>query len=419
MELFLPLFLILVLARLFGEVALRFGQAQLVGEVVAGVAIAVAAPLLIEQVPALDQLGASEPVRLVSEFGIFFLILLVGIEMRPGELREASRSSLFVAVGGVVVPFAAGIALGFMFLPDTPAQAAQALFVGVALSITAVAVAGRVLNDFNLLHHQIGRTILTAAVFDDIFGLVLLAVLTAFIATGHVPPAGALLWLLVKVAIFFAVTVAGSRFLYPWAARVLGAAESRAAGFTTLIVVGFAFAAFAEFMGMHFIMGAFVAGLFFEPRLIGEGAYRGIKDGVGVFTYGLLAPVFFASIGLQLDLTAVWQVPGFLALLIVVAILGKLVGSGAAARLSGLSARKSTAVGVGMSGRGAVEIVVASIALQAGLFAQGAGDPHVANLFSALVITAVVTTAATPLLLQLVVSGIAPPPGDAAVKGNR
>lgn len=408
MELFLPLFLILVVARLFGEVALRFGQAQLLGEVLAGVAIAVAAPFVVDQVPVLANLGDSEPVHLVSEFGIFFLILLFGIEMRPGELSSASRTSLFVAVGGVVVPLAAGIGLGLAFLPDTPAQAAQALFVGVALSITAVAVAGRVLSDFRLLHHRVGRTILTAAVFDDIFGLVLLAVLTAFIATGHLPPVGELLWLLAKVAVFFAVTVVGSRYLYGWTARVLGAAESRAAGFTTLMVVGFAFAAFAEWMGMHFIMGAFVAGLFFEPRLIGESAYNGIKDGIGVITYGLLAPVFFASIGLQLDLTAVWQVPGFLALLIFVAILGKLAGAGFAARLSGLSARESTAVGIGMSGRGAVEIVVASIALQAGLFVQGAGDPHVANLFSALVITAVVTTAATPILLRFVVPGIAP-----------
>lgn len=418
MELFLPLFLILVLARLFGEVALRFGQAQLLGEVLAGVAIAVVAPFVVEEIPVLSSLGDSEPVHLVSEFGIFFLILLVGIEMRPGELREASRASLFVAVGGVVLPLAAGIVLGLAFLPDTPAQGAQALFVGVALSITAVAVAGRVLDDFNLLHHRVGRIILTAAVFDDILGLILLAVLTAFIATGHVPAVGELLWLLLKVAIFFTVTVAGSRYLYPWATRVLGAAESRAAVFTKLLVVAFAFAVLAEAMGMHFIMGAFVAGLFFEPRLVGGDAYTDVKNGVGVFTNGLLAPVFFASIGLQLDLTAVWQVPGFLILLIVVAILGKLLGGGLAARLSGLSARESAAVGVGMSGRGAVEIVVASIALQAGLFAQGAGDPYVANLFSALVITAVVTTAATPLLLRLVVSGLAPP-GDVAAKPER
>ena len=402
MELFLPLFLILILARLAGEVSLRLGQAQLLGEVVAGIIIALLAPFVADRVPLLADLGNSEPVHLVSEFGIFFLILAVGIEMRPGELREASRTSLFVALGGVVVPLSVGIALGFLFLPETASRPAQALFIGVAMSITAVAVAGRVLTDFRLLHHRVGRTVIAAAVFDDILGLLLLAILTAVISTGHVPPAGALLWLLVKVAIFFVVTIGASRYLYPWAARVLGAAESRAAGFTTLLVVAFAFAAFAEAMGMHFIMGAFVAGLFFEPRLIGDRAYQDIKQGVDIFTYGLLAPVFFASIGLRLDLSALWHVPGFLLLLIMTAILGKLVGCGTAARLSGLTARESAAVGLGMSGRGAVDFVVASIALQAGLFIDGADDPHVATLFSALVLTSIVATGITPQILRRV-----------------
>jgi Kef-type K+ transport system membrane component KefB len=403
LELFLPLFAIVVVARLLGEISLRFGQPQLVGEIGAGVLIGLAAPLLAPIAPSLGAIAQSVPVQLVAEIGIFFLILLVGIEMQPGEMRRASRSSLFVAIGGVAVPLAGGVMLGFAFLPDTPSQGAQALFIGVALSITAVAVAARVLSDFGLLHHPVGRTIIAAAVFDDILGLVLLAVLTAVIATGAVPPLVDLLWLLLKVGIFFGVTIAGSRYLYPWAMRVLGAAESRAAGFTALLVVAFAFAVFAELMGMHFIMGAFVAGLFFEKRLVGAAEYEGIRNGMGVFTYGLLGPVFFAAIGLQLNLSALWHVPGFLAVLIFIAIAGKLVGGGVAARLSGMGLRDSAAVGIGMSGRGAVEIVVASIALQAGLFAQGQESPYVANLFSALVITAIVTTVATPLLLRLVV----------------
>jgi Kef-type K+ transport system membrane component KefB len=407
-DLFLPLFAILIVARLLGEVSLRFGQPQLLGEIGAGVLIGLAAPLFVPLVPSLGDIANSVPVQLVGEFGIFFLILLVGIEMQPGEMRRASRSSLFVAVGGVLVPLAIGLLLGFAFLPDTPAQGAQALFIGVALSITAVAVAGRVLNDFGLLHHPVGRTIIAAAVFDDILGLIRLAVLTAVIATGAVPPVADLAFLVVKVGVFFAATIGGSRYFYPWAMRVLGAAHSRAAGFTALLVVAFAFAVLAELMGMHFIMGAFVAGLFFEKRLVGAPAYEGIRDGMGVFTYGLLAPVFFAGIGLHIDLSALWHVPGFLVILIGAAIVGKLVGGGVAARLSGMPLRDSTAVGIGMSGRGAVEIVVASIALQAGLFAQGQDSPYVAHLFSAIVVTAVVTTIATPLMLRLVIR----PPGS-------
>ena len=159
--------------------------------------------------------------------------------------------------------------------PIPPHKAHRPFSSGVALSITAVAVAGRVLNDFGLLHHPVGRTIIAAAVFDDILGLILLAVLTAVIATGAVPPVADLAFLVVKVGVFFAATIGGSRYFYPWAMRVLGAAHSRAAGFTALLVVAFAFAVLAELMGMHFIMGAFVAGLFFEKRLVGRAGLRG------------------------------------------------------------------------------------------------------------------------------------------------
>ena len=410
MELFLPLFVILIVARLLGELSLRMGQAQLLGEVGAGVLIALVTPVLAPYIPYLSGMVDSVPVQLVAEFGIFFLLLLVGVEMQPGEMRRASKSSFLVALGGVLVPLVAGVALGYAFLPDTAARPAQAFFIGVALSITAVAVAARVLTDLGLIHHRVGRTVIAAAVYDDVLGLVLLAILTGVIATGHLPQATDLIWLVGKVVIFFAVTVGISRFLYPWVTRVLGAAQSRAAAFTTLLVVAFAFAVFAEVMGMHFIMGAFVAGLFFEPRLVGPGVYRDIKDGVGVFTAGLLAPVFFASIGLHLDLAALWSVPGFLAVLILTAILGKLIGAGGAARLSGMGREESAAVGLGMSGRGAVDFIVASIALQAGLFVQGAHDPHVATLFSALVITSIAATVVTPPLLRSV-ARLLPPAG--------
>ena len=117
-------------------------------------------------------------------------------------------------------------------------------------------------------------------------------------------------------------------------------------------------------------------------------------------TNGLFAPLFFASIGVRLDLGAVAAVPLFLVLLLTTAFLGKLIGAGVPARLAGLSSREAAAAGIGLSGRGAVELVIASIALEAGLFAQP--DVLVSNLFSALVITAVVTTMVMPPALRAV-----------------
>ena len=403
MEIFLDLLILLILARLFGELLLRWDLPQIVGEVFAGVLLALVAASAGQYLPPLESIKDSPAIGLVAEFGIFFLILSVGIEMQPREIVRRSRVSLFVALGGMLLPLLTGVALGWAVLPDTPARAAQVLFVGVALSISAVPVAARIFQDAGLLHHRVGRIVLSAAIFDDILGLILLAVLTAMIQTGELPPAGALALLLVKVAAFFAITVLAGARLYPWVSRLLGGARSHSAGFSALVATGFAFGVLAEVMGMHYILGAFVAGLYFEKRRVGRRAYREIKATVNRLTEGFVGPIFFASIGLHLDLTAVGTVPGFLAALIALAFAGKLIGAGVPAYLGGLPRRESVAIGIGLSGRGAVEIIVASIALQSGLFAQtGPPDIYVASLFSALVVTAVVTTALAPLLLRYI-----------------
>ncbi len=137
-----------------------------------------------------------------------------------------------------------------------------------------------------------------------------------------------------------------------------------------------------------------MAGLFFEPGTVGRDAYERVKGTVRTTTDGLLAPLFFASIGARVELSAISAIPLFLGALLAVAFLGKLLGAGIPARVSGLTTRESAAVGIALSGPGAVELIIASIALDAGLFDHP--DPVVANLFSALVITAAVTTVIMP-----------------------
>ena len=154
---------------------------------------------------------------------------------------------------------------------------------------------------------------------------------------------------------------------------------------------------------MDFILGPFMAGLFFDPKVLGEQPFAQVKSSIADLTDGLLAPLFFLSIGIRVDLGAVIAVPAFLAALLAAAFFGKLIGAGGPARLAGMPTREALAVGVGMSGRGAVELVIASVALEAGLFDQP--DPIVSNLFSALVIMAVVTTLVTPAGLRRLLAG--------------
>ena len=413
MEHALHLLLLIIAARLFGELFVRAGQPASVGEITAGIALAIfaaspMAPLLIAQLP------SSPFLEVAAQFGIFFIVLLAGMEMRLREIASQSAASLGIALGGAVLPLAAGFALAWAFLPETPLKFAQALLVGVALSISSVPVAVKVLMELRLLHERVGEMIISAAIFDDMIGLVLLAVVLSVIETGAAPEASVMLILLGKVALFLIITIAAGLLLAPPFYRVVARFRIPAPRFSALISMALGFAVLAEALGMDFILGSFMAGLFFKAETVGEDPYAAVEKSLRDVTDGLLAPLFFASIGARVDLGAVQAIPAFLAALLTVAFLGKLIGAGVPARLAGLPASDAAAVGIGMSDRGAVTLVVASIALEAGLFNQP--DELVANLFSALVIIAAVTAMVMPVALRAVLRTKTPPgddnPGD-------
>jgi Kef-type K+ transport system membrane component KefB len=241
----------------------------------------------------------------------------------------------------------------------------------------------------------------SAAVYDNVLSLILLAVLTAVIRTGGLPGLFETALLLLKITVFFAVTILAGRYLLPWLGRRLERFALDEFEFSMLIIVAMAFALLAETLGMHFILGAFIAGLFFSRRAIATHVYEDVQRKVSAVTTGFLAPIFFASIGLHLDLGAMTAVPGFLSLLLVIAFGGKLVGAGLPAWWMGLSRRDALAMGTAMSARGAVELIVADIALRAGLFQLPEPPPPIIeHMFSSIVIVAVVTTLAVPLLLR-------------------
>jgi Kef-type K+ transport system membrane component KefB len=232
--------------------------------------------------------------------------------------------------------------------------------------------------------------------------LLLLAVVTNLITLGQLPGGYTMVHLLVQAAGFFALTGVLAYFGYPMIWRRIEPVAIPGLRLVVLLAIGVGFGALAEHLGMHFVLGPFMAGLFFEPEQVGTDAHERLKAILQPVTLGILGPVFFAWIGMQLDLGAFSAVPWFLAALIAIAFLGKFIGAGLPALWSGLGRRDAAAIGIGMSGRGAIELIIVSIALAAGVFEHPQGDPIVAHLFSALVITAVVTTALTPVLLRLV-----------------
>ena len=406
MELFFLLLILLVATRLFGELAERMGQPALIGELVSGVLLGA---LLVQEagdlIGSLNELRESRVFKTLADLGMFFIMLFAGIEMHPKEMASHSKSGVFTAIGGMVVPISFGIALGWHVLPEGDLKFAQSIFIGIALAVTVVPATVRILIDLNLLQHRIGQVVVAAAVFDDILSLILLAWLTGLLEVGKDAGFLDIATIAGQVLVFFAIVVPIGNYLFPVIGKRLRRVQVKEIDFSVLLIVALAFGVLSHLLGLHLIIGAFVAGVFFGPGTVGKEGYESVRSKVSAVTFGFLAPLFFASIGFELDLSALGKAPLFVLALIFVAFAGKLLGAGAGAYFSGISKRDSFAIGIGMSARGAVELIIAGIALEAGLFDGANGESRIAeSLFSSVVIMAVVTTLLVPVILKVLVS---------------
>lgn len=409
------LLVLLVVTRVCGEFAIRVGQPPLVGELIGGIALGLVVGRFSATFPILADLAHNDVFVALTNLGVFFIMLLGGVEMRAKKLFEASAGSMVVSISALLLPLILGFGAGWWFLPESELKFAQSLFVGTALAVTAVPVAIRVLMDLNRLNSRAGQLIVSAAVIDDVLSLILLAVLTSVIKTGGLPDAAGVAMLVVQAVAFFVVTVLAGIYVLPWLGRRVHVLQIDELEFSGLLVVGLGFALLAESLHLHFILGAFVAGLFFGRRTIDPGVYEDVKSKVSGITTGFFAPVFFASIGMHFNPSALSAVPGFVVLLVVIAFASKLIGASGPAMLMGFGKRTALAVGIAMSSRGAVELIVADVAKGAGLFETSAGSsPILDNMFSAVVIVAVVTTVLVPIGLR----GVLKPNPDEPTDGD-
>ena len=404
METLLQILVVLLLARAFGAVAHRFGQSATVGELSAGICLALIIVSFGPWLGPLAGLAESSALAGLADLGVFALILMAGVEMEPKEIARQSAGAFFVALGGLLLPLLLGGAFGWLVLPESPIKLAQAMVIGIALSITAIPATIKVLGEFDLLHSRLGELVVAAALFDDVLGLVLLAVLIALAETGATPDWATLLWLVAKVALFFLVTTALGIHIYPRISGRLKELQAVALELSALVIAALAYGVIAELLGLHWILGAFMAGLFFESSRVGETVYRDVRLFINAITLGVLGPFFFASIGLRVDLGALVAIPLVTAALTVLAFAGKAVGAGLPAALIGLPRGAAMAVGVSMTSRGAVELVLLAVAYEAGLFptAGPGASAIVGHLFSALVIMALANTLFMPVALRFV-----------------
>lgn len=379
---------ILAAAWLLGYIFSRLGLPFVLGELLAG---------LIIGPPLLGLVSYSETLEFLAEFGIFFVMFYAGMELDPRILLKNAWPSITVALGGFVIPFALGVGVTYLF----GGTAFQCLFVGMGISVTAIAVQAVVLQSMRINRSQLGHVIIGAAIVDDILSLMGLSVLLSLARHGTVDVAQ-LLILLVKVGAFFGITVVLGVFVMPPFTRRLTDEAGKA--FTFAIAVGLAMAHLAELAGLHHIIGAFVAGQFVRRGIVTDEIYHTIATRFYGISYGFLVPIFFVSLSFHLKLEASWDFLVFTTVLTLAAVGGKLLGSGIPLRLHGHSKWESLVVGFGMNGRGAVELVIASVVLSESRELMSAGIATAPLLtgqqFSALILMAFVTTLLAPITLR-------------------
>lgn len=336
----------------------------------------------------------SEVIKVLAELGIFFLMLHAGLETDHEELFKSSKKSVLIAIGGFALPFAGGFFVAQAFGQDLVAS----LLIAMGLSISAIAMAARVFKDNGILNRRAAHLTLGAAVLNDIIALILFSLVLNLAERGSVEVIP-LLIMLVKVCLFFAIVIIGGMKSAKFMNRIIYFGNK---GFTLTLIIALIMGLIAEAIGLHMIIGAFLAGLFMHEEVIDKRVFEKIEDRVYGLAYGFFGPLFFASLAFHLDMTAFYTAPLFLISITLVAILGKVIGSGGVAKALGLDSNESMIIGLAMNNRGAVELIIASIGLQVGIIDS--------TVFSILVIMAFFTTifsilATTPFANRLKASG--------------
>ena len=373
------LLIIIIVARLAAELAELIKIPAVLGEIIAGIIIGPSALGLIDPIKNLD---VANMVLLLGEIGVILLLFQVGLEMDLGEMAKVGKPALLVALIGVLVPFAAGFGVASAFGESGEIS----LFIGAALTATSVGITARVLGDLRSLALRESRIVLGAAVADDVLGLIILTVVVKVVTEGSI--SASVVFETIGLALgFLVITGLLAIYVIPKAfTRIDRVAKSS----TTIVAVSFAlmlaFSLLANQAKLAFIIGAFMAGL-----AVGRSQqHERIAEGLNPLGH-IFIPVFFASIGINADLDAMFQ-PSVLALatvLTVVAIIGKLIAGFGIGRSPG----DKLLIGIGMIPRGEVGLIFASIGLSKGILDD--------ELYGALLLMVLVTTLITPPLLRL------------------
>jgi Kef-type K+ transport system membrane component KefB len=393
--LIIQLLVIILATQTAGSLAKLAGQPAVIGEIAAGLLLG---PSLVGQIwPAasafLFPASSLDILRLLSQLGVMLFMFTVGLDVDVAHLRQRAPTAIAVSHFSIVVPFVLGVIAALALFPHyAPVGVpfhAFALFMGIALSITAFPVLARVIEERGLTRTPLGSTALACAAVDDVTAWVLLAMVVTLVTAGGI--GGPLALMVCALGIFLAVMVWTVR---PWLARLFDESDGPLSRGRTahVLVVLLASALATEVIGIHALFGAFVAGAVMPPS---EELHRQLRERLESLSSVFLLPIFFAYTGLRTEIGLLNDAAGWAVCvaIILTAVAGKLVGSMLAARWSGASWHDAFVIGALMNTRGLMELVALNVGYDLGILSP--------RMFTMLVLMALVTTAMTGPLIDI------------------
>jgi Kef-type K+ transport system membrane component KefB len=395
-HLLMQLGIMLIVGRIFAEVARKFKQPAVIGEIIAGVLLGptVLGMIQPEWFAALFPVpsGAGTVLSGMVQVAVVMLLFIAGLEVDLHIVWQQGRQAIATSLFGLVVPFFIGFVFPYLFpeffgIADIHARLVFALFMGTAMAISALPVIVRILMDLNMFKSRMGLLVVASAMLDDLIGWMIFSVILGMIGKGGSTMS---VWNTALLTLLFAVlmlTVGRGLLnrLLPWVNRKLawpGGVLS-----VSLALCFFA-AAFTEYIGIHAIFGAFIMGV-----ALGDSEHfsERAKEIVHQFINNIFAPLFFVSIGLRVNFFTNFDLM-LTVTIIFIAFTGKITGAGIGTRLGGFSWKESLAAGFGMNARGAMEIILGLIALENGLINE--------KVFVSLVIMALFTSMTSGPLMR-------------------
>ncbi len=389
MPLLTSLFILIVVARVFGQLFRRFKQPAIVGEILAGIILG---PTLLNVIT--ENAGLSA----ISDLAVFLIVLSAGLETNFKNIRTAlSGKGIIIAILGFFLPLVLGLILGYLFNLGEMGS----IFLALCISITALPVAVRILQSFKMLNSEIAHYSIATAIFNDIVALLILGVILNLPLKASLNLIGLSILNVGWKFVVLAILILGFNWLIQrmierrvrveHLQRKLVDFLGRQTIFGILALFALLFGAISEELGFQFVVGAFFGALLIDKKLFLARHYQEFERTLNTLTEGFLAPVFFAFLGLKFNLLSMHSFWFVLAVLII-SIGAKILSGWIGGRLIRLPHVKSLGIGIILNARGVMELVIASIGYQRGLIDQG--------LFSTLILMGVVTTIITPLMFR-------------------